>query len=366
MGLVDQGTDQGAGRRTVLLITPDRMLGEALAVACVPHALQMSVVDPRSDDIRIDGKLVVLDLLADDAAITALAVALDAGSPSRIVGLAEGPVIAASDIQIDGWITTDSSIGAFAAKLADANDASRNASPNFAKGRAGGTDAGQRVVLAEPRRLVREALAGGLDGQPDLAVCAQTDDTTSTLLQLQRTGAEVLVLSAGMRADLPALCADLRGLSPRPRTLFLDQVADDDRLLLAVEAGIDGYTTGAAGLSAVADAVRATARGESVVPPSMLGPLLRRLIERRRDAAEAAERLRELTRREREVFGLLVEGHDDAGIAATLVISPETARTHVHRILRKLDVHSRGDAVALAASNGMADQLERALERSAS
>ena len=366
MGLVDQGIDRRADRRSLVLITPDRTLGEALAIACVRHALSIAVVDPRSDETRIDGKLVVLDLLADDAAITVQASALEEGSPSRIIGLADGPVPAASGIPVDGWISTDSSVGAFAAKLADAHDTSRNATPIYAKGPAGGSDTRQRVVLAEPRRLVREALAGGLDAQSDLAVCAWTDDTTSTLLQVERTGAEVLVLSAGMRASLPGICAELRGLTPRPRTLFLDQIPDDDRLLQAVEAGVDGYTTGAGGLDAVADAIRVTARGESVIPPSMLGPLLRRLIERRRDAAEAAERLRALTRREREVFGLLVEGHDDAGIAATLVISPETARTHVHRILRKLDVHSRGDAVALAASSGMADQLERALKRSAS
>ena len=223
-----------------------------------------------------------------------------------------------------------------------------------------------QIVLAEPRRLLRDALADGLDAQPGIEVAARTDDAASTLLQAERTSAQVLLLSAAMGDSLVDICQGSRHRSPRPRTLFLDHVPDDNRLLRAVEAGVDGYTTGAGGLDGVAEAIRVTARGESVVPPAMLGPLLRRLIQRRRDAAEASERLSGLTRREREVFGLLVEGQDQDAIAATLVISPETARTHVQRILRKLDVHSRAEAVALAARGGMADQLERALERSVS
>ena len=222
------------------------------------------------------------------------------------------------------------------------------------------------VVLGQPRRLLRDPLADGLATQPDIEVAARADDAASVLLQAERTEARVLLLSAAMRDVLLDICQGARRLPSRPRTLFLDQAPDQDHLLEAIEAGVDGYTTGVGGLQGIADAIRVTARGESVVPPAMLGPLLRRLIQRRRDAAEAAERLSALTRREREVFGLLIDGQDHEGIAVTLVISPETARTHVQRILRKLDVHSRAEAVALAARSGMADQLERALERSAS
>jgi DNA-binding NarL/FixJ family response regulator len=223
-----------------------------------------------------------------------------------------------------------------------------------------------RIVLAEPRRLLRDALADGLSAEPEIEVAARTDDAASTLLQAERTGAQVLLLSTAMGGSLAEICQGSRRYSPRPRTLYLDHVPDDDHLLHAVESGVDGYTTGAGGLEGVVEAIRVTARGESVVPPAMLGPLLRRLIQRRRDAAEAAERLSALTRREREVFGLLVGGQGQDAIARTLVISPETARTHVQRILRKLGVHSRAEAVALAARGGMADQLERALERSVS
>jgi DNA-binding NarL/FixJ family response regulator len=221
------------------------------------------------------------------------------------------------------------------------------------------------MVLAEPRRGVRDDLAEALAAFSDVDVVARTDDVPTTRLQLERTGATLLLVGAGMRDSLATLSEQVRRLPTRPRMLFLDHEPDEDHLLEAVEAGVDGYTTGAAGLGAVLEAIRATARGESVVPPAMLGPLLKRLIQRRRDAEEAAERLRGLTSREREVFGLLVDGRDHHAIAATLVISPETARTHVQRILRKLGVHSRREAIELAGRSGIAEQLQRALERSA-
>lgn len=223
-----------------------------------------------------------------------------------------------------------------------------------------------RLVLAEPRTRVREALAEALDAYPDLEVVARTDDAATSLLQLERTGARLLLIGAGMRADLASTCAEVRRLPSRPRALFLDQEPDEDHLLQAIEAGVDGYTTGVNGLSLLVEDIRVTARGESVVPSAMLGPLLRRLIQRRREAEEAGERLSALTSREREVLGLLVEGHHHHEIAAALVISPETARTHVQRILKKLDVHSRAEAIGLAVRSGLAEQLQRALERSAS
>jgi DNA-binding NarL/FixJ family response regulator len=223
-----------------------------------------------------------------------------------------------------------------------------------------------KLVFAEPRPQTLDVFAEALSLSPDLRVVARTDDVATTLLQLERTGAPLLLVGAGMSDNLASLCAGVHHLSSRPRTLFLDDEPDQDHLLEAVEAGIDGYTTGVSGAGVVVRALRATAQGESVIPPSMLGPLLKRLIQRRRDAEEAADRLRALTSREREVLGLLVDGCNHHAIAARLVISPETARTHVQRIMRKLGVHSRTEAIELAIRSGIAEQLQRALERSAS
>ena len=223
-----------------------------------------------------------------------------------------------------------------------------------------------RVVHADPRGLVREAVALALAAGHDIEVVATTDDTLTTVLQAERTRADVVLVAGSLNGELEAICRGIRSLVPRPRTLVLDSGRDEDTLLRAIEAGADGYLSGASGLHGLADAVHALARGESVVPPSMLGPLLRRLIQRRRAASAAWSKLDRLTPREREVLGLLVDGLDDGRIAERLVISPETVRTHAQRILRKLEVHSRVEAIALVARFGATDRLEQVVEASAS
>lgn len=225
---------------------------------------------------------------------------------------------------------------------------------------------GVRLVLADPRRLIREAVAEAMRLDHDIDVVATAGDARAVVLQADRTKPDVVALTGVLVGRLAPVCTTLRQIDPRPRVLVIDGAPDDKALLEAIEAGVDGYLTTTSGLDAVADAVRGLARGESVVPPFMLGPLLRRLIDGQREAASASERLVALTPREREVLALLVDGLDDERMARQLVISPETARTHVQRILRKLDVHSRVEAITMVAQSGLVGQLERMVEGSAS
>jgi DNA-binding NarL/FixJ family response regulator len=221
-----------------------------------------------------------------------------------------------------------------------------------------------RIVLVDPRQLLRDVIVGALELDHDLEVAATADDPSTAALQAARTRPAVVVVAAALLGPLPRLCAELSALEPRPRTLVIDARPDGEALLHAIEAGADGYLTADASLAEIADAVRSLVRGESVVPPLMLGPLLRGLITRQREATRASEQLECLTKRERQVLGLLTEGLNDRGIAERLVISPETARTHVQRILRKLDVHSRLDAIALVAATEGTERFERIIERS--
>jgi DNA-binding NarL/FixJ family response regulator len=87
----------------------------------------------------------------------------------------------------------------------------------------------------------------------------------------------------------------------------------------------------------------------------MLGGLLDRLVNRRREQSDAVRRMGRLTPREREVLALLAQGGDNDSIARDLVISPQTARTHIQNVLVKLGVHSRLEAAAVAIRNGLLD-----------
>jgi two-component system, NarL family, response regulator DevR len=225
---------------------------------------------------------------------------------------------------------------------------------------------GVRMILLDPRRLPREALAESLRLDHGLDVAATTSDVPSTLLQAERLHPDVVAISSILNGQLAIICRELRTHVVSSRVLVVDGQPSEDALLHAIESGADGYSSGADGIPGLATSIRALARGEAVVPPAMLGPLLRRLIERQREAATATERLVRLTPREREVLALIATGLDQGGIAAELVISPETARTHVQRVLRKLGVRSRVEAIALVSQSGMANRLERMIERSSS
>jgi DNA-binding NarL/FixJ family response regulator len=134
---------------------------------------------------------------------------------------------------------------------------------------------------------------------------------------------------------------------------------DEDcrRLVDLLDAGANGYLTREAPLAELIDATRAIHRGETLIPPRMLGPLLSALLHRRKEQDHAHDRLSRLTRREREVLALLASGADNESIAGVLVISPQTARTHIQNILGKLSVHSRLEAAAFVTQNGIYPEL---------
>ena len=105
-----------------------------------------------------------------------------------------------------------------------------------------------------------------------------------------------------------------------------------------------------------ADSIVVVAYG-LLIPPVLLGPLLTDLIERRREHENAFMRLAELSAREREVLALVARGLTTAAIGQKLVISPETARTHIQNILGKLELHSRLEAATFVIENGLLDHL---------
>jgi DNA-binding NarL/FixJ family response regulator len=133
---------------------------------------------------------------------------------------------------------------------------------------------------------------------------------------------------------------------------------DDAPLVAAVEAGASGFLTKDCPLTDLISAAHAVVRGEMVVPPRLLAPLLSGLMRHRKEQDEAMRRLARLTRREREVLALLAQGAGNDRIAQSLVISPQTARTHVQNLITKLGVHSRLEAAMFAARNDVMRDLE--------
>lgn len=153
--------------------------------------------------------------------------------------------------------------------------------------------------------------------------------------------------------DLPGSVEAIGRLDPGAAVLALDVLEDPERMLDAFERGANGYATSSSGLQRLLEAIETVSMGSAYVPPTLLGHVLRRVVQRRREERSALEILESLTAREREVFELAAKGLGHSEVADRLYISPGTARTHLQRVFGKLDVHSRAELVALAAQCGL-------------
>ena len=218
-----------------------------------------------------------------------------------------------------------------------------------------------RILLADQHALFREAVRTGLENEADLRVVGEARNGPEAVAEAERTLPHVAVVDA----DLPITngartTALLKERASSCRVLVLGTTEDYRSLFEALDAGADAYVTKEAPLSELIDATRAVHRGDTLVPPRMLGPLLTGLLRRKKEQDRAHDRISRLTRREREVLELLAEGADNERIARVLVISPQTARTHIQNILGKLAVHSRLEAAAFVSQNGILDELTTA------
>ena len=140
--------------------------------------------------------------------------------------------------------------------------------------------------------------------------------------------------------------------APRP-VLVVGRGDDSSAMIAAVEAGALGYAGLETPLESLVEAMISIVNGVPVIPPLLLGSLLRHVVKRQRLQRQARARLEILSSRELEVFELTGRGHGRQDVAEILFISPATVRTHVQNAFRKLNLHSVAELVALAAECGL-------------
>jgi DNA-binding NarL/FixJ family response regulator len=215
-----------------------------------------------------------------------------------------------------------------------------------------------RILLAEEQSLFRESIRSALETEPDLRVVAVAEDGVRAVAEARRLRPDVAILSSSLLGDDGVMVARMiREEVSDCRVLLLADTEDQATLLAALEAGAAGYLSKDARLAELIDSTRAVYEGEMFVPRAMLRGLLNRLIARRAETDRTSALIARLTPREREVLAILAAGGNNDTIAQTLVISTETARTHVQNLLAKLGVHSRLAASAFARQNGIMEAL---------
>ncbi|MEW2608675.1 response regulator transcription factor [Streptomyces sp. NPDC047880] len=211
-----------------------------------------------------------------------------------------------------------------------------------------------RVVVADDQELVRSGFAMTLDAQPDIEVVAEAADGGEAVDAVRRHAPDVALLDVRMpRTDGIEACRVISG-SGDCRTVMLTTFDSDEYVYDALHAGASGFLLKDVRRDDLVHAVRVVARGDSLLAPSVA----RRLVEQfTRPAAARTRRpdprLDVLTGRERETLLLLARGLSNAEIAAALVVSDHTVKTHVGNVLAKLGLRDRIQAVICAYETGL-------------
>lgn len=215
-----------------------------------------------------------------------------------------------------------------------------------------------RLLIADEQSLFREAVRVVLENEADLEVVDEAREGLQAVAAAKRTLPDVAIVDAALpNGDGFRVTSLLRSAVPECKVIVLSGGEQERALVAAFEAGASGFLMKSSPLAELVRATRAVHDGDTFVPPHMLGTLISSLTRRRTEQDEALRRTARLTRREREVLALLADGPDNDAIAQSLVISPQTARTHVQNVLGKLGVHSRLEAAAFVRQNGIIDEL---------
>jgi DNA-binding NarL/FixJ family response regulator len=210
-------------------------------------------------------------------------------------------------------------------------------------------------MLADDQKLVRAGFRSILDGEEDISVVAEAGD-----------GAEAVSVAAAHRPDVVLM--DIRmpimdGLEATRQIVADKRLCDvkvvilttfdlDDYVYSALKAGASGFLVKDTDPVELIHGVRATARGDALLAPSVTRRLIAEFASRLKEPPPSAD-LKVLTEREREVMGLVAAGLSNDEIAKRLVVSPATVKTHVSRALTKLGARDRAQLVVLAYESGM-------------
>lgn len=213
-----------------------------------------------------------------------------------------------------------------------------------------------RVVVADDQALVRAGFVALLDAQDDIDVVAEADTGAQALAAAREHRPDVVLMDIRM-PELDGLAAT-RAIAGDPalsgvRVVVLTTFELDEYVFEAMRAGASGFLVKHTEPAELVRAVRVVADGDALLSPSVTRRLVREFASRARPPASGAASLSELTSREREVMALVAEGLTNAEIGDRLFLSPATARTHVSRILTKLNARDRTQLVVLAYESGL-------------
>jgi RNA polymerase sigma factor (sigma-70 family) len=211
-----------------------------------------------------------------------------------------------------------------------------------------------QVLIADDDDLMRAGLAELLSNDPTIQIVGQASTGREAVERTRRHAPDVVLMDVRM-PDLDGIAAtrELSQVAPAAKVLILTTFEQDDYIFGALRAGASGFLLKRTRPEELIAAVHTIAAGDSLLSPSVTRRVIDRMAQQPTPELSSQTKLNELTPREREVLELIARGMSNREIAEALVVEESTIRTHVKRILMKLDLRDRVQAVIFAYETGV-------------
>jgi DNA-binding NarL/FixJ family response regulator len=212
-----------------------------------------------------------------------------------------------------------------------------------------------RVLLVDDDDLMRAGLKAVLSSDSSVEVVGEAADGRSGVAAVRASRPDVVLMDVRM-PDLDGIAAtrEVLAAAPAVKVVILTTFEQDDYIFGALNAGASGFLLKRSRPEELLRAIHTVAAGDSLLSPSVTRRVVERMAQQPPPDVDAHDRLADLTPRERQVLELLAGGLSNSEIAGTLVIEETTVKTHVKRILMKLHLRDRIQAVIFAYESGLA------------
>ena len=210
------------------------------------------------------------------------------------------------------------------------------------------------LMVVDDHEVVRTGLRAILEPEDDIRVVGEAGSAAEAIREAERLSPDVILMDVRM-AGMNGIeaCRLIKSAHPEVSVLMLTSYSEDNAVISAVVAGASGYLLKNVGRADLLKTIRAVASGQNLLDPGVTKTVMDQLA--KLVASEQDRALDAISGREQEVLALVARGYTNRQIAEQLVISENTARNHVSRILDKLGLSRRSEAAAFAAQHGLVD-----------